>query len=816
VEPIEEAKLMASPTSPPSHNAAIPVSQPRYVGHDTPRIEDPLLLTGRAEYGDNIKLHRMLHMAVLRSPHARARIVKVDTSRAEALPGVAAVLTPADVARWSRPIFGIPEGWTGHCTAVETTHWAGEPVCAVAAADRYIAEDALDLIEVEYEPLDPVVDPRKALEGAPTVLEGKDSNVPFSRVFTFGDVDAAFAQAGVVVKERFRWHRSSGNPIETCVCIAEWDPVSNQLTLRGSHRSPHLVLPGVVASLGLSPNQIRIYTSPLGGSFGTKTFIRYVILTALMAKKLGGRPVKWTEDRIEHLIGNATHAWDRDQECELALTSDGTFLGLKMKVLDDWGASTEWLAGGMLVKPIISFSGCYKIPAFQYDCTGVLTNKVAQGPYRGFGLPSHYWMLDQLVDIAADRLGLDRAEIRRRNFIRKDEFPYTLASGNIYDSGDYERSLDQLLDKGGYQELLREQEQARAEGRLVGVGIVSSIEPGLTNTPMLALLSPNIFMRSASPEGITIRLDAFGKMIAGVGFPMGGQSQYSFVRQVLADYFGLPPEDIQVVPMDSQTMPPGTGPISSRMAIALGGAVMGAAQQLADKLRRAAASMLEASYEDVELLDGQLRVRGVPEKALPVVRVAQFMLGFPERLPEGLDGNPSATYVWNPPEPGLVDEQGKARYSVTASGAVHLCMLEVDRGTGQVRILKYVMVDDCGVRLNPSVVRGQLQGGVAHGVGNALLEEYVFDESGQNLTATFMDYLLPSIHEVPLTEEHPMSTPSPFTELGVKGIGEAAIHTTPAAILCAVNDALKPLGVRITEAPATPLRIWRAINQGER
>lgn len=806
---------MAVQASPPNHQTSIPVTQPRYVGHDTPRVEDPQLLTGRAEYGDNIKVHGMLHMAVLRSPHARARIVRVDTSAAEKMPGVVAVLTPQDVARWSRPIFGIPEGWTGHCTAIELTHWAGEPVCAVAATDRYIAEDALDLIEVEYEPLDPIVDPLKAVEGGPQVLEGKDGNVPFSRKFTFGDVDAAFAGADVVVKERFRWHRSSGNPIETCVCLAQWAPVTNELTLRGSHRSPHLVLPGVVGALGLSPNQIRIYTSPLGGSFGTKTFVRYVILTSLMSRKAGGRPVKWTEDRIEHLIGNATHAWDRFQECEMALNSDGTILGLKMDVVDDWGASTEWLAAGQLVKPIISYSGCYRIPAFEYDCTGVLTNKVAQGPYRGFGLPSHYWMLDQLIDLAAERLGLDRAEIRRRNFILKDEFPYTLASGNIYDSGNYEGSLDLLLDKAGYADLLEEQKQARAQGRLVGLSVVTSIEPGLTNTPMLALLSPNIFMRSASPEGITVRLDAFGKMVAGVGFPMGGQSQYSFVRQVLADYFGLPPEDIQVVAMDSQTMPPGTGPISSRMAIALSGAVMGAAKQLAEKLRRAAAGMLEANFDDVELLDGQLRVRGVPDKALPVVRVAQFMLGFPERLPEGLDGNPSATYVWNPPEPGLIDEQGRARYSVTASGAVHLCMLEVDRGTGQVSILKYVMVDDCGVRLNPSVVRGQIQGGVAHGVGNALLEEYVFDDSGQNVTSTFMDYLLPSIHDVPLTEEHSMSTPSPFTELGVKGIGEAAIHTTPAAILCAVNDALRPLGVSITEAPATPLRIWQAINQGD-
>jgi CO/xanthine dehydrogenase Mo-binding subunit len=801
--------MMPDPVAKLPHE--LPLTQPRYVGKDVPRVEDPLLLTGRVEYGDNIQLPGMLHAAILRSPHAHARIISIDTSRAEALPGVAAVLTGEEVKAWSHPVFGVPEGWTGYALATEKVHWVGEPVAVVAASDRYVAEDACELIDVEYEVLAPILDPERAMAGGPFVLEGKESNVAYTRHFQFGDIEKAFGEADLVVKERFRWHRTSGNPMETCVCIADWDPFTNMLTVRGSHRSPHLILPALVFSLGMPSHQIRIVQSPLGGSFGVKTFARYIILISLMAKKLGGRAVKWTEDRIEHLRGNSSHAWDREHDCELAVKRDGTILGLRMRMVDDFGAFAEWLGVGMVLKPMISFSGCYKIDCFDYECFAVLTNKVPQGPYRGFGLPSHYWVLEQLIDMAAAQLGIDRVEMRRKNFVPMDAFPYTLPSGNIYDSGNYAGSLDLLLEKSGYADLQKECEQARAEGRLVGLSVVSSIEPGLTGPPMLVHLSPRIFTRTASPEGVLVRMDAFGKVIVEVGFPWGGQSQHTFVRQIVADYFSIAPEDVQVITVDSLTMQPGTGPISSSVAIALSGAVMGGLIRLAEKLKQGAAVMLEVHVDDIELFDGQLRVRGVPDKAVPVQRVAGFMQMRPDRLPEGVDSSTEATYVWNPPDRLLPDEQGRGTYSVTAAGALHLCMLEIDRDTGQVQILKYVMVDDCGTRLNPSVVSGMLQGGLAHGIGNALLEEYVYDENGQLLSSNYMDYLLPTIKDVPMAEEYPMVTPSPITALGVKGIGEAAIHTTPAAVLCAINNALEPLGARITEAPATPLRLWSII-----
>ena len=380
-------------TAEPKLPSQLPITQPRHVGKDSARMEDPLLLTGRVEYGNDIRTPGMLHAAILRSPHAHARIKSIDTSHAEQVPGVAAVLTGKEVKDWSRPVFGVPEGWTGYALAVDKTHWVGEPVAVVAATDRYIAEDALELIEIEYEPLEPVVDALKAGSAlTPNVLESKDSNVAYDRRFLFGDVDGAFASADLIVREQFRWHRSSGNPIETCVCIADWNPFNGMLTLRGGHRSPHLVLPALVISLGISSQQVRIIQSPLGGSFGVKTFARYVVLIALMAKKLGGRPVKWTEDRIEHLIGNSSHAWDRHYDCELALKRDGTITGMKMQLVDDLGAFSEWLAIGMLLKPLLCLGSCYHIANVDYSCKGVVTNKTPQGPLRAFGLPPHFWV----------------------------------------------------------------------------------------------------------------------------------------------------------------------------------------------------------------------------------------------------------------------------------------------------------------------------------------------------------------------------------------------------------------------------------------
>jgi CO/xanthine dehydrogenase Mo-binding subunit len=439
--------------------------------------------------------------------------------------------------------------------------------------------------------------------------------------------------------------------------------------------------------------------------------------------------------------------------------------------------------------------------------TIVATNKLPASPYRGMGPPPHNFVLEQMMDIAAHGLGIDPAELRRKNFIPPDRFPYTIASGNEYDSGNYEAALDKVLEMADYARLREEQAEARAHGRYVGIGIVTTIEPGVFDWGAYAVLGAR---GTGVPEGATVSIDVWGKVTARVGFYAEGQGQYTIISQLLADYFGVQLGDVQVVPQDTLSAPPHFGPGGSRLGVAITGAVLGAAALVRDKLIKVAANLLEVDPTSVELMDGKLRVHGGGE--LTVAQVAATMLMRSDLLPPGMEPSPEATYVWTAPGRTAADEQGRAKGYLTAANSCHLVMLEVDPETGQVRILKYYIVDDCGTRLNPAILEGMVQGAVAQGVGAALLEEYVYDEDAQPLTTTYLDYLLPTVHEVPMTEKAALVTPSPFTPLGAKGAGEGAINTTPAAIMCAINDALRPLGVRAREVPATPNRLWKLIS----
>ena len=484
-------------------------------------------------------------------------------------------------------------------------------------------------------------------------------------------------------------------------------------------RQPPLAAPYITGAGDLAGHpleQVRIIQSPLGGSFGVKTFARYVVLISLMAKKLGGRTVKWTEDRIEHLVGNSSHAWDRHHDCELALKRDGTITG------HENATDRRFRRVCRMARHRHDAKAAHSVSAAAITSpTSTMTAKSSLPTKRRKGRTRLRFAAALLGHGAADRQGRPAVgngpnEIRRRNFIKKEEFPYVSPSGNVYDSGDYEASLNLLLEKSGYAQPAGTAggARARAAGRAQRR---QQHRAGAHRTAHAGAGCRRACSAAHRPGGHT---GAHGCLRQGhrrVGFPPGGQSQHTFVRQFLADYFGVAPEDVQVITVDSLGMQPGTGPISSSWRLRLSGAVLGAAARLADKLKRVAAVMLEASPDDVELFDGQLRVRGVPGKSLPVKQVALFMMARPDRLPEGIDGNPQATYVWNPPDRTIPDEQGRGRYSITAAGAQHLCMLEVDRDTGQVEILKYAMVDDCGVRMNPSVVRGMLMGGMAQGIG---------------------------------------------------------------------------------------------------
>jgi len=719
------------------------------------------------------------------------------------------VVTGEDAQRWTQVLGSLPAAWTSYCLATDKVRFVGEPVAAVAASSRYVAEDAVELINVEYEPLPPVVGALQALEPAsPRIFAEHDSNVAMQRVFTWGEIDTAFRAADHIFTEHFRWHRVGANPMETCGIISQWDPVEASVTIHGSIQTQSYFAMAAAGVLGLPLNKVRLISHTHGGSFGGKGGVRGIAITSVLSRKAGGRPVKWIEDRMEYLVAGGSQAWDRHYTVSLAVKADGTMTGLKVQLLEDMGASGEGAGALGAAKPLTSFTGCYAIPAAQYDLRIVATNKLPQTPYRGMGPPPHNWVLEQMVDVAARGLGLDPAELRRKNFIRPEEFPYTIPSGNEYDSGNYEATLNEVLAMSNYQRLRQEQAAARQQGRYLGIGLVNTIEPGVFDWNAYAIIGMEM---TGVPEGATISIDLFGKFTVRVGFALEGQGQYTLATQLVADYFGLEMSDVRVVPQDSLSSPPAYGPGGSHLGVALTGAMLGAADRLRAKLIAVASRLMESPPDTIELMDGQLRVKGVPQAEMPVAQVAAVMLSRSDLLPPDVDARPEATYVWTSPGRTQADEQGRAKSYLTAANACHLALVEVDPETGKVDILKYFIADDCGVRLNPATVDGMINGGVAQGIGAALLEEYVYDDDGQLLTSTFMDYLLPTIFDVPTTEKVAVVTPSPFTPLGAKGVGEGAIHTTPAAVMCAINDALAPLGVRAREVPATPNRLWTLI-----
>jgi 3-oxo-Delta1-steroid hydratase/dehydrogenase large subunit len=801
----------------------LPVSKPRWVGQPMRRVEDPMLVTGRAQFADNIVLPDMLHCAVLRSPHAHARIKSIDFTEAKKMPGVVEVVTGEEAKRWmalpstlvSRP-GEKPEVWASHCIATDKVRFVGEAVAAVAAESRYIAEDALERIVVEYEPLPPVVDAERALEpGSSLVYEQNSSNLIFEKKFAWGDVEKVFQEADKVFTERFVWNRVSGNTIETASGIAQWNPLEESVKIWMCAQITQSQAGGIAGAFRISPQNVIIEPTH-GGSFfgGGKGASRSIETAILLSRKCGGRPVKYVMDRRE-LIGGLSQAWDRKYEVSLAVKKDGTVTGVKIKFIDNFGATVEGVPIVQLFKPFACFTGQYGIRTAEYEVKAVATNKTPQIVYRGAGPPPHNWALEQMMDIAARGLGMDPTELRRKNFIPPDQFPYKLFTGALYDSGNYEAALNKLLEMSDYQALRRYQAEARKQGRCVGIGVVTTIEPGgVVHFGMFAPANP-MFAHAPFPEGAVVRMEPSGEINVGVGFPICGQGQYTFVTQLMADYFCVEPSKVHVKPFDNVSGPRSMGPGGSRQAVTLSGAVLGAADLLRQKMVKVAARLLQANPEEVELMDGFLRVKAQPERNMPVAQVAVIMCYSPEMLPPDVDGDPEACYVFDAREFTKLDEQGLGRSYLTAASASHLLMLEIDRKTGKVEILKYFIVDDCGTRLNPANVEGMIQGGVAQGVGAALLEEVVYDENGQQLATTFMDYLLPTIEDVPMTEKAAMCTPSPYGPLGAKGTGEGSLNTTPAAIFCALNDALAPVGLRANELPATPLRLWKLMQQAK-
>lgn len=797
----------------PKTIAELPTSEPRFVGRGIRRLEDASLLTGRTPFIDDVELPQMLHCAILRSPFPHAHITGIDTREAEAMPGVVAVLTGEDVLRWSHPAQSSPEGWGARCMASEKVCFVGEPVAAVAATSRYLAEDAAEMIVVDYEPLEAVSDPFAAMQpSSPLVMDAQASNVMMDRVFSWGEVDRVFEDAAQVVREKFRWHRMGANPTETFGCVVQWSPLDLSLTVRASVQSPSMIGLGRAASFGLPANKVNVIAHPHGGSFGGKGGTRGMDISCMLSRKAGGRPVKWIEDRAEYLTGGGSQAWDRHYDAAIAVDSDGIVQGLSVSLVDDLGATGDMYGAICAAKPLAAFTGPYTIAAARYDLKLVATNKLPSGPYRGMGPPPHFCVLEQLMDRAARERNEDPAEFRRKNFIRPEQFPYTIPSGNEYDSGDYGAALDAVLELADYTEMRADQERARAEGRLVGVGVASAIEPGVFDWNAYAIVG---MPGTGVPEGATVGIDIMGGVTVRVGFALEGQGQYTLVSQLVADYFGVEPAAVQVVYLDTQSAPPSFGPGGSRLGVSITGAVLGACEKIREKMTRVVSVLMQCEIDQIEFCDGQFRVRGLAGAEMSVPEVAGTMLARSDLLPPDVDPAPVATHVWTASGRTPPDEEGRAKSYLTAAHAVHIVQLEIDRETGVVEIQRYCLADDCGTRLNPSIVEGQTDGSVVQGIGAALLEEYAYDEDAQPLTTSFMDYLMPTLFEVPDIEKAALVTPSPFTPLGAKGCGEGAIHTTPATILCAINDALSPLGVRAREVPASPTRLWTLIEEAE-
>ena len=788
-----------------------------WVGKNVPRKEDPVILAGRATYVDDVRVPGMLHAAVLRSPFAHARIARVDLEPARAVPGVVAALggREAQALVGPAPAF-CAEPVQQHAIAVDRVRFCGEAVAAVAATSRHAAEDACQRIDVEYDPLPALVDPfAAALPDAPRLHEGLASNVAFERTLRFGDVEADFARAAHVVRGTFRWHRMSAQPLETAGALARFEPADGSMTV-WSNTNMYNFVPTVFADMLRVPNhKLRLVPCHVGGSFGSKHLISKCILIAAALAKASGRPVKYLEDRIDNLAANDNLGPDRHYEAELAVSDAGEFLALRLQITDDYGAYFRFAHGqhgNALSQPV----GPYRIRSLEYDVTCVLTNKDQQGFFRGAGSDPGNFVIERLADAAAAELGLDRIEIRRRNFIQPDEFPYRIPTGNIYDSGDYERVLDLALETADWDYWRREQERLRGEGRYLGIGLASCQERSTyAATEWWFLYDKPPLPLTSTPESVRLAIDAAGGFLATVGCPFWGQSSATLVAQVVAEEFGVDPDQVSVEHADSRVGFLSAGPGGSRLTVMLSGATAGASRKLKEKLVRIAAHAMELPAQELEVADGAVRRRG-GRAQLSIADLAAKAHLFQLDLPEGEEAGLSATFTYAHPlttQPNA-DRSDLGAFYPIVSHACHIPIVEVDPETGHVAVIKYFAVHDSGTVMNPRLLDGQVIGGIAQGIGAALLEEYVYDEAGQLLSSTWGEYLLPSIHEVPDIVVRHCETPSPFTEYGVKGAGEGGRLVAPAALASAIEDALAPFGARVRELPMTPERVLELIRSG--
>jgi carbon-monoxide dehydrogenase large subunit len=770
---------------------------PRLIGARLRRVEDSRLSTGAARYLDDLELPGCLHLTLVRSPYAHARVVRVDGRRLKDRMPEAVVFSGRDC-----PHLGIRADidkpgaqHTFQPCLAEVARFAGEPVAAVLTPDPYRSEDAAELLDVEYREREPVLDLDRALApDAPILHPGWRDNVYVRRTRGAGDVEAARRAADRVVRRTFRMHRHTGVPMEPRGCLAALDPTGLQLTLWSSTQLPHMVRSYVAARLGWPENRLRVVAPDVGGGFGIKgsVYPEEVLIPWLAIQTR--RPVKWVEDRREHLQASH-HARDHRHELEAYVRADGRLLGLMARVVCDAGAYNvfPWTGGSDAGMAANVMPGPYDIAVYRAEDVSVCTNKSPVGTYRGVGRPAACYSMERMMDEIARELGLDPLEIRLRNAVRA--FPHQTATGLEYDSGSYVESIELIREAAGYDELRARQRQARSRGERLGIGIALFNEQTAHGTPEFVGRGMPIV---AGYQSAKVGIDPQGKVTIATGLQSHGQGMETTLAQIAADVLSVPFEDVAVVHGDSLS-PYAMGTWGSRGSVLGGGAVAIAAARLRDKLRAVAAHQLEVSAQDLEVADGAVRVRGVPQRRIPIATLASWAIQEPHHLPPGMAPGLE--------EAAVVDGVSRGVFS----NACHLAVVRVDPALGKVELLRYVVVEDCGRVINPLIVEGQVQGGVAQGIGGALLEELVYDASGQLQSSTFADYLLPSMTDVPAIEVHHLETFSPLTPLGNKGMGEAGAIGPGAAVANAVADALERC---VTEIPLTPARVW-ALAQGK-
>ena len=771
------------------------------------RREDPRLITGSASYTDDITLPGTLHAALLRSPYAHARINGIDTSQAAAAQGVVAVYTGADTeggiapspCAWLLPDSGLTIA-EYHCVARDTVRYVGDIVAVVVAETRFEAYDALDLIEVDYEPLDAVVEPKKAAaDGAPQLHAEIDGNQAFHWTVTGGgDIDEAFSEADVVVKETIIQQRLIPNAMEPRATLASYTAATGELTVWNTTQNPHILRFLSSLVIGVPEDRLRVIAPEVGGGFGSKIAAYPAdFITMFCSKKLGA-PVKWVESRSENYQAT-THGRDHVQEIELAATADGKIKGLRATVWAGMGAYLSTAAPGIpTILHGLMLSGVYDIPAIHEDVYGLYTNTTPVEAYRGAGRPEATFMVERLVDLLAAKLGLDPAEVRRRNFIPKFDNGHDVVTGLTYDSGNYDGALSKLLAEADYQQLRAEQAEARKNGRYIGLGLSTYVEIcGLGPSQVAGAIG----FQGGLWESAIVRFHPSGKVHVMIGASPHGQGEETTFAQIIAGELGVSPDDVKVIHGDTDNTPMGWGTYGSRTTAVGGAALALAARKIRDKAKVIAAHLLEAAVEDMDYDDGKFFVKGSPDSSKTIQDIA-LMANVAWNMPEGVEAGLEATTFYDPPN------------FVFPYGA-HLAVVEVDAESGNVELKRYVAVDDCGPQINPVIVEGQVHGGIVQGIGQALWEEGVYDDDGQLLTGTMLDYALPRADRLPDIEVHSTVTPSPHHPLGVKGIGEAGTIASTAAVYNAVIDALAPLGVEAVNMPLTPERVWRSIQAAQ-